>query len=622
MEISILHLSDLHITNRNGIYSDVHKNLLQDIKKQCQYLNHIIIVITGDVIDKANYDETFEVAKKFFQDLYEYIGDKVIGVEIVPGNHDKKQHSFDKHFVEVQRELCEIPEIDTSDWEYHCVSYKKYFALANTIRNIFNKNSMKIVDSSYVEAIDEQQFAIIFINLDTSWASYGGNEDKRKLRINLTQLSKLRDAYQSKRHSLSKPCITIMTAHHPLSWLKESDETFLSSWLFNSEYFNIDFYLSGHTHDRQIKSYFDTYKSYITLVTGIGWENKRADESNEFHRYSIYHLNLRTNSCEISIRKTCTDGNFDYDNDVLLTDLEKKDKRIYLPIKPFNCRPTLKIPVYRDNFLKSEYLFIDNTVIEKMKTISILFYDIMSHMKQFQAMHIQDFFVKYELYKRTEGTKKKEEIYKNYFYRNEDNSTVTNLFNEIANKKIIYENFLSYLRELCGIIVTSFKDAFPGIDYIRLHIRKNYRIKVDANMGKEENELYITLCQANAEHILPSIRDINYDSMIKLAFDNNCSFVYSHNKEYNPLSKLNEKYDNFITMAPNSAINTYRYKREGKEYLRPYLAAALSIKCNIDSNLLDILNYLNIQTFIFGLIYDYVDLFKIKMEDFIKEDIS
>ena len=110
--------------------------------------------------------------------------------------------------------------------------------------------------------------------------------------------------------------------------------------------------------------------------------------------------------------------------------------------------------------------------------------------------------------------------------------------------------------------------------------------------------------------------------MIKLAFDNNCSFVYSHNKEYNPLSKLNEKYDNFITMAPNSAINTYRYKREGKEYLRPYLAAALSIKCNIDSNLLDILNYLNIQTFIFGLIYDYVDLFKIKMEDFIKEDIS
>ena len=104
MEISILHLSDLHITNRNGIYSDVHKNLLQDIKKQCQYLNHIIIVITGDVIDKANYDETFEVAKKFFQDLYEYIGDKVIGVEIVPGNHDKKQHSFDKHFVEVQRD--------------------------------------------------------------------------------------------------------------------------------------------------------------------------------------------------------------------------------------------------------------------------------------------------------------------------------------------------------------------------------------------------------------------------------------------------------------------------------------------------------------------------------------
>ena len=454
MKISILHLSDLHIVNKNGTYSEVLGNLIGDIKKQCQYLQNIIIVITGDIVDKAKFSsENIAVVIEFFKALSKALGNKVIGIQVTPGNHDKEQHEFNKKLVDVQRESDVTAKIESADWQYYLVSYKKYIELVNGIRQIFNRNSRKLDNSYYVESIDMERAKIIFVSLDTSWASYGGIIDKRKLCIDENQLNELKNLYQREKNaSKEKTYLTILIGHHPFDWFKEKDEALISSWLLNSEYFNIDFYLCGHTHDRQIKSYFDTYKSYITLVTGIGWDERNAEDQKDSHRYSVYNLNLRSNSCEILIRKTCTNGTFDYDNDVLLTKKEKKDKRIHLPIKPFNCRPVIEIPVYINDEVKNEYLFIDNCTVEKIKVISELFYTISNHMKQFQASHIHDFFIKFELDKKSKGTIKKQDIYNDYFYKNIENDEVTELFANIKNREIIYENFLSYLRELCGSV--------------------------------------------------------------------------------------------------------------------------------------------------------------------------
>lgn len=614
MYISILHLSDLHITDNNGTYSEVLDNLIDDVKNECKYLSRIILVITGDLIDRAQYsDATIEITKQFFQKMYETIGNKIIGVEIVPGNHDKERQKINKNLIEEQRALDDISEIVPKEWDYFLVPYKNFIELANDIRNIFNKNSIVNRNSYYFESIDEKDFKIIFINLDTSWSSYGGAEDKRKLCLDMTQLNILKEKYQQEKRELKKPYLTILTAHHPLNWLKEIDETFINDWLLNSEYFNIDFYICGHIHDRQIKSFFDTYKSYITLVTGVGWAEKTADAQKDRHRYSIYNLNLKNNSCEIIIRKTRTDGIFDYDNDVLLSDDERKNKRIYIPIKSYNNRPTIKIPVYvEDKGLKNDYLFINDEILDKIKKINEIFWDVSNHMAQFQSMHVRDFFVKYELSKTSKSTMVKQEIYDDYFYKNIDNSTVDDLFSNIQNYSIIYNNFLSYLRELCGTIVSSFKNNFEAIKYIRLHFRKYYK----------EEDLYTALCQATAETVgnPPGIRDLNYDnSLIKLSFETEKSLVYLHNTKYNPLNMKNNKYHNFISMAPHLGQNVYSFKQNRIEQSRPFLSASLSLTCNTDSNILDILNYLDISHFIFRLVFDYVSLFKIDMEKFIQE---
>lgn len=614
MDISILHLSDLHIIDKNGTYSEILGNLINDIKEQCLHYKHIILVITGDIINKATYtDKNQEIVLSFFSTLKKEIGDKIVGVEITPGNHDKEQHEINKALVNNYRKSENITNINITEWDYFLVSYKKYLNLANRIRRIFNKNSILLTNSYYIEEIDELDFKIIFLNLDTSWSSYGGNADKRNLCIDERQVNDLKEEYQKIKRETSKKYVTIMTAHHPLNWLKEKDETFISPWLFNSEYFNIDFYLCGHTHDRQIKSFFDTYKSYITLVTGIGWDEKTPDEERNKHRYSIYNLNIKNGSCEIIVRKTRSDGLFDYDNDILLTNEEKDDKRIYIPLKPFSIKPKITIPIYQNDKIKNEYLFIDNHILEMIKNISTVFYEVANHMALFQAMHIRDFFVKYELNKTSKGTVTKHTIYDNYFYKNIDNQKVDDLFDNIVNNSIIYYNFISYLRELCGTLISELKDKFEEIEYIRLHFRKYFKTE-------NEHELYVAFCQAILEDIsTPPIRDIDYnDSMIKIAFEQNKSFVYNHNKTYNPLPMSNSIYQNFITMAPSINKNIHTYKDNRKDVTRPYLTASLSITCKQKTNILDILNYLNIQEFIFKLVFEYATLFKINMSKFIE----
>ena len=82
----------------------------------------------------------------------------------------------------------------------------------------------------------------------------------------------------------------------------------------------------------------------------------------------------------------------------------------------FENRPKIAIPIYRDNEIRKEYLFVDKCVLEMMNRITKVFYEISNHMALFQAMHIRDFFERYELYKKSNGTISKSKVYNDYFY--------------------------------------------------------------------------------------------------------------------------------------------------------------------------------------------------------------
>ena len=57
-DLTILHLSDLHLfwEGTKAGYPLLHKNMIEDIKKQLQHsLDPIVIIVTGDLVDKGKY---------------------------------------------------------------------------------------------------------------------------------------------------------------------------------------------------------------------------------------------------------------------------------------------------------------------------------------------------------------------------------------------------------------------------------------------------------------------------------------------------------------------------------------------------------------------------------------
>ena len=75
--INILHLSDLHIINYGESFSPLLKKLLDENIKNYENKT-VIIVVTGDIVNRGDYSNSSAVIK-FFEGLKEVIGDKSKG---------------------------------------------------------------------------------------------------------------------------------------------------------------------------------------------------------------------------------------------------------------------------------------------------------------------------------------------------------------------------------------------------------------------------------------------------------------------------------------------------------------------------------------------------------------
>ena len=357
MDINILHLSDLHIGSSNELSGNLGK-LLDDIEKQIKNVYKLAIVVTGDIIDKANYNTN---SKKnvltFFKRLQGIIGEKFETIVIVPGNHDKIKCNMSDIIINSLQNSNERISLDNKDWDYHLLGYKNFLELEDEIYSIFYNSGDKEqypihhINTYGVEQYNKSESIIFFIKIDTAWCSLGGENDRRKLRIFEEQLKELKNDYLKKKAEFNnKRILTIVICHHPLKWFKEEDEELLYSYFTNEEFLNVDLILCGHTHDIEINNMYSNYHQITTLLTGIGWEKTTPAEKREGHRYSIYIINLRRNSCEVIVRKTDKNGQYDIDREFLPDKRSKDIGKLSLPIISRNMHPYIEIPMcYNDN---------------------------------------------------------------------------------------------------------------------------------------------------------------------------------------------------------------------------------------------------------------------------------
>ncbi len=122
-DFTILHLSDLHINTAGKALSLLLENLLKDIESEMKFSEHILIVVTGDIINQANYKNS-ESAVEFFRRLKHILGDKVGHLYIVPGNHDKVRNFMDKQILYeyMENEKKFYPDI----WKYMRMAFDEY----------------------------------------------------------------------------------------------------------------------------------------------------------------------------------------------------------------------------------------------------------------------------------------------------------------------------------------------------------------------------------------------------------------------------------------------------------------------------------------------------------------
>lgn len=626
-DINIIHLSDLHIRSiskkKKGAISSVLRNLLIDITDYAKDLNEIILVVSGDIIDKADYStDNINAVKYFFTELKNSIGDKVKGIVFSTGNHDiiRSEQSYSSNNT--------LMNIKTSD-KIKLLGYESYLDLVNNIYNLFK---IKCIDSSFgLKTFTCNDYKACFVFLDTAWSTTKPDDCKQgDIYIGDYQMDSLIKAYQGLDDK--DEYITFVVSHYPMAWIHPNEQEKLKLALLSKDGLNADIYLCGHIHDVDSIHYSTHEHSILTLVTGIGWPPSVLDDDRNQRRYSIYRINPARNTCDIVVRISNKSNKFNYDTTVYTEDRELDSKKIVYPLRSAH-KSLAFLPMNTPDVFKIKNIHISQEIADKIKEISMSLSRFNSHMTDILTRYKQSVFE--DFYLEIYNSEEKFNNAKRLFFEKDDRE-----LSDIEMKKIICENvesflftqsddidtltegswkelrksnrfvkdlFEAFLSEICQKIIDDFYNEFPHNAEMRVHFREH------SNSIEKNEDFFRCICHKNnttddEKYAVP--RDIEWGGLIEHAFKSQKSLVFSANMN---LNKTNTDWQEFITIIPwfNENINKIRAtcnRRIIEE--RPRLTFGISIKGTTELHdvafTMTILDFLGIETFISTFIEDYL----------------
>lgn len=198
MKIAIVQLSDLHITSGDDFIVKNAAAVARSFKAIVNTCSKVVVVVTGDVIDRGNIDN-YAYAKQFFNDLKTELLKEAsldsFDFVIVPGNHDLDFSSKDdvrpvilnsiKDRDEVGEEqfvdICLAPQKSfwqfVSEMEGHevkpCVSYTRTIKLDDRCDIIFH-----CYNTAFMSTIEEKPQELLVP--ENYFIGYDGIDDNRK----------------------------------------------------------------------------------------------------------------------------------------------------------------------------------------------------------------------------------------------------------------------------------------------------------------------------------------------------------------------------------------------------------------------------------------------------------
>lgn len=318
---AIIHLSDLHIVSHNNDYSTSLHKMIDHIYNVTVNIEKIIIVFTGDLVEKGDFLSSEQIIYKFFTDLYSKLYSKILDIVFTPGNHDKKRGLLQLKDLKDESNEKFWERFKCEEWGYFSEQFEDFKKITSNIRkNIFGLDDI-FCESYGIQTIQINQYNVCFLCINSAWMCMGEN-DEGKLRVGRFQLDDLMAQYQSIKSNID---LVIALMHHPTDWLTKDEQKYLSQYMTDEYRLNTNIMLQGHIHEKETYNWYNQNHSLTTLVTGMGWDQQREIKDNG-HRYSLYEIDLDSSIVRVNTFVSDSNGIFAEDTEVY------KDNNIIFPL--------------------------------------------------------------------------------------------------------------------------------------------------------------------------------------------------------------------------------------------------------------------------------------------------
>ena len=353
MNINILHISDMHCTNKDAdtLYKNLEGDLLADLESQSAKVGGIdFVVFTGDLVRTGRKEEyeLFEVRINKILQKTAHLGCQP-RLFTVPGNHDLRRPDPNKPVVRLLTGKLDRQTRD-SLIQHKNNSYKKVIQEAFKDYSDWHKGMGLAAGADYTPGLFPGDFRASFVKEGIRICIVGLNtaflalKDIRKAGLALFP-DQLRHVCQEGCDDCEgAPQLCLLLTHHPPEWLGEYDRD-----LFNSE---IDvpgrfaMHLVGHMHEARALAYLKGGARQKLLLMSSSlfglkvWGPPRTDR---IHGYSILQLSVendREAKLRIWPRKACKReaGNWRFDRDIRF-EVDRDDNPIPIAV---SLRPPQK----------------------------------------------------------------------------------------------------------------------------------------------------------------------------------------------------------------------------------------------------------------------------------------
>lgn len=278
MKILMLHLSDIHITERGSPVLERYPHICATLRAVLPDVEALFIVVTGDIAYSGNEKE-YAYAKTFFQNLIDAIDkefNKPIHVVMVPGNHDgefKNGGNARQAIIEKVREKGES-YIDEDVINQCSAPQKHYFNFEDQLSNKGRESS----DPLWKEyRFNVGSKVIGFSSINASWMSQVP-EEAGKLIFPVKK-------YASVKRTNAD--IRIALLHHPLNWYAQDTYHPLRDLCQT----NYQVVMTGHEHVSHLSLSSDCVQSQNLNVEASALVSENGKDSG----FTILKIDLEKN---------------------------------------------------------------------------------------------------------------------------------------------------------------------------------------------------------------------------------------------------------------------------------------------------------------------------------------